>query len=40
MGWGLPDMDVRTGPPGGSTSVSSSLERPLQRRGVLGAWGQ
>lgn len=33
MGWGLPDMDVRLGLPGGSTSVSSSLERQLQRRG-------
>ena len=33
MGWGLLDMDVRLGLSGGSTSVSSSLERQLQRRG-------
>ena len=29
MGWGSSDMDVRMGLPGGSTSVSSSLERQM-----------
>ena len=43
MGWGSSDMDVRMGLPGGSTSVSSSLERQMLRGvggGISGVWGQ
>ena len=42
MGWGSSDMDVRMGLPGGSTSVSSSLERQMLwgGGGISGVWGQ